>query len=239
MKLTELDLPALKELVAEWLLSNEGAEAQLGLEAEEIFARAKQLKPLIAAGVVSPGEVELDEDLKDVLYALVTLVSTDPRDADSAREAQAICRFIRGISWPDDELGEKQDLVMRCAAAAQEAASAVGTAPDTRGTPAQSLSEKEARKAFLESAGLVHAILVKYHGLSELEAQQLEKDLLAWFIRFCQRPNGPGTDKRGLLLAACSHLARGYRSLESTRPLPSAAGRLGELLGWTRAENER
>jgi hypothetical protein len=231
MKLLDLDTDSLKERIGEWLASPESAEAPLGLKKAEAFRRAEQLKLLIVAGVVSPFEVELDEDFKDVLYALASLVSSSLRGERSAREAWAVSRFIRGISWPDDAFGEKADLAGQCAVAAQEAADAA-TVARGRGRSVATDSEQDVRKIFDESADLVRAVLVRYHGLAEAEAQELEQDLLTWLRRFRERPFVAPIDMRTVLLAVCSQLAREYRRFQATRPSPSAQVRLRDLLGW-------
>jgi hypothetical protein len=55
-------------------------------------------------------------------------------------------------------------------------------------------------------------ILVNYHHLSVPEAEVLESELLAWFLRFCRRVGRPDR-MRALLLVVCNHLAREYKKL--------------------------
>ena len=230
-KLEELDLATLKSLIGDWLESPEAANAPLGLEVDEAFRRAEQLKPLIVAGVISPEEVELDEDLKEVLYALDSLVADRRRGAACPQEARAVYRFLRGLSWPDDDLGEKDDLMDRCALAARDSApvGANAAAEPVEAAP----SNEQIRKVFEESAPLIRAILVKYHDLTEPEAVEFEKDLLTWFTRFCQRPNATASRMRTLLLAQCSRLAREYQRFRATPAAQTAEGRLASLFGWT------
>ena len=112
----------MKELVAmipEWLAITHGRDVAVGLPREEALRRAALLRGLLRDGKVKPDEVVLDEDLKDVFHALVNLViGSEPRSGrDLAEEADAVYQFIRRVDWIDDDFGEKQDLLIRCATA--------------------------------------------------------------------------------------------------------------------------
>jgi len=105
------------EIIPEWLAATRDVEIATGLSREEALIRANQLRQLIREGRVSPKDVELDEEAKDVLHAAVKLLAEtngEPSEA-VAREADAIYQFIRRTGWSEDYLGEKRQLLAECA----------------------------------------------------------------------------------------------------------------------------
>lgn len=113
---------SMKELVAmipEWLAITHGRDVAVGLPREEALRRAAVLRGLLRDGKVKPDEVVLDEGLKDVLYALVALVTEiDPRGGEAlVEEANGVYQFLARVEWPDDDFGEKKDLTVKLAAA--------------------------------------------------------------------------------------------------------------------------
>jgi len=107
------------EIIPEWLAATRDVEIATGLSCEEALLRASKLRHLIREGRVSPKDVELDEEGKDVLHALVKLISeTATKQGEGvAREAERIHGFLREIDWPADGFAEKADLLRRCAIA--------------------------------------------------------------------------------------------------------------------------
>lgn len=72
--------------------------------------------------------------------------------------------------------------------------------------------EAEVRTIFQNTLGLIHVALVTHYGLEEGEANELERDLYLWFLRFCMRPgNRSPRDSRPFLLVACCQFAREYQ----------------------------
>jgi hypothetical protein len=79
-------------------------------------------------------------------------------------------------------------------------------------SPGAEAFEKDVRAVFQETLGLIHIALVSHYQLSESEAQELEKDLYVWFLRFCYRPgNSSAREARPFLLVACCQFAREYQ----------------------------
>lgn len=116
MSTTERDLAA---LIPSWLAVTRGREIATGLSREEALERARLLRRLLAERKVLPHKVVLDEDLKDVLHALVTLVTAlEPLAAEQlVSEANVVYQFVRQVAWPDDGFEEQRDLLTRCASA--------------------------------------------------------------------------------------------------------------------------
>jgi hypothetical protein len=72
--------------------------------------------------------------------------------------------------------------------------------------------ENEVRSVFQDTLGLVHIALVTHYGMIDSEAQELEKDLYLWFLRFCARPGSkPPKESRSFLLVATCQFAREYQ----------------------------
>lgn len=91
--------------------------------------------------------------------------------------------------------------------------------------------EKEVRRVFQETLGLIHIALVTHYQLSELEAVELEKDLYVWFLRFCYRPgNSSPSEARPFLLVACCQFAREYQRYMLGSGVRTSDERLRRLL---------
>ena len=72
--------------------------------------------------------------------------------------------------------------------------------------------ELEVRAVFQDTLGLIHIALVAHYGMLDSEANELEKDLYLWFLRFCHRPGSKAPkDARSFLLVACCQFAREYQ----------------------------
>jgi hypothetical protein len=79
-------------------------------------------------------------------------------------------------------------------------------------TPTESAFELEVRAVFQDTLGLIHIALVAHYGMLDSEANELEKDLYLWFVRFCMRPgSGNPKESRSFLLVACCQFAREYQ----------------------------
>ena len=98
------------------------------------------------------------------------------------------------------------------------------------GSEAQAF-EKDVRSVFQETLGLIHIALVTHYQLTESEAQELEKDLYVWFLRFCYRPgNSSAREARPFLLVACCQFAREYQRYVLGSGVRSSDEKLQRLL---------
>ncbi len=114
MSTTESDLAA---LIPSWLAVTRGRQIAIGLSREEVLRRAAALRCLLRDGKVQAQDGVISEDLKDVLHALVALVTDlDPLPGpDLADEASAIFRLLSCVVWQDDASGERTDLMFHLA----------------------------------------------------------------------------------------------------------------------------
>jgi len=105
-------------LIPDWLALTRDTDIPLGLSREEAFRRARELRRLLRERrLPSPTSIEPDEDFKDVLHALVLLLSEAAADQPDGllEEADAVYQFIRRIPWEDDEFDQRRSLLRRCA----------------------------------------------------------------------------------------------------------------------------
>lgn len=103
-------------VLTDWLALTRDVDLPTGLDRERALARARHLRRRILAGTTNPEELEIDEEAKDVLYALVELLRSEPATgASPLHEARALYQFIRLVDWPDDELQERRELLRSCA----------------------------------------------------------------------------------------------------------------------------
>lgn len=120
--------PGWKESIRRWLDANRGV-APPGLPVEEARARAEELATVLAQGQILPKPFPLDDSGKDVLYALVEFLE-GPRfpPEERAEAAERVAEFLRGLAWPSDGLGEREQLIRACDSA-QSAAIPPGAYP--------------------------------------------------------------------------------------------------------------
>ena len=241
MELDWLSDCELEEFIRGSLRAIRGA-AYAGLDPEEAIRRATDLEERVVAGRISAADVELDDEFKDVLYALVYHVLPIPTEApeEAERRAAAVHEFIRGLPWNDDVTQEKEVLLKDCAEAVRRKSGKISLAV-ANGERVAASPEGEARRIFASTIPVLHVIFAEVHELSEAEARRLEDELQDWFVRFCRRDGNLPHNARGLLLAAGAHFAQQYRrfedeSLESPNPI---AARLSRLLARVLAEAAR
>ena len=100
-----------------------------GLPVEEARARAEELATVLAQGRDLP-EFTLDDSGKDVLYALVEFLE-GPRfpPKERAEAANRVAEFLRGLDWPGDALGEREQLIRACDSLSLSAAVLPGAYP--------------------------------------------------------------------------------------------------------------
>ena len=106
--------PGWKESIRRWLDANREV-APPGLPVEEARARAEELATVLAQGRDLPKSFTLDDSGKDVLYALVEFLE-GPRfpPEERAEAADRVAEFLRGLDWPGDALGEREQLIRAC-----------------------------------------------------------------------------------------------------------------------------
>jgi len=216
-----------EELISTWLEVTKGRSLQLGISREEALGRARDILPRIRAEAPPPEEMKCDEDFKNVLYALVNLVSGSSYEVaeERALDASAVGEFIRCVWTASDEFGEKEQLLSDC----EEIAKLSFTGPAKRlvtspgaldekvaaspalpwtPPPGADASEEEIRIGFWKELPLLHRMLASCYGVSENQGVEFEKVLYAWFVRFRKRnPGGSRSKDSALLASACLRFA--------------------------------
>ncbi|HYT31812.1 MAG TPA: hypothetical protein VEO37_04400 [Thermoanaerobaculia bacterium] len=121
--------PGWKESIRRWLDANREV-APPGLPVEEARARAEELATVLAQGRDLPKSFTLDDSGKDVLYALVEFLE-GPRfpPEERAEAADRVAEFLRGLDWPGDALGEREQLIRACDSLSLSAAVLPGAYP--------------------------------------------------------------------------------------------------------------
>ena len=101
--------------IAAWLALAADFEPNSGLAPEDARRHGARLLAAILAGSLRAADVELSEEFKDVLSAVVGSL----RDFEPVHElcatADVVYQFISRIPWPERQLEEKQDLLRECA----------------------------------------------------------------------------------------------------------------------------
>jgi hypothetical protein len=190
----------LKEIISAWLEVTEDQPPELGISVEDAIERAQELRRQLREGN-PPASTELDEDSKDVLFALVQLVCDDPL-LPSPAEAARLHRFIEQTPWEDDDFGQRDQLLDRCK---EIAGAALSLQIPGRG-PYSPDRAPEAAKIFDDSRAAIRLSLLSIYGMTETQADEAEDNLRAWFARFCQRGGTPRNLRRALF-SGCAQLA--------------------------------
>src|SRR5262249_50944316 len=100
--------------------------------------------------------------------------------------------------------------------------------------------DREVKAIFNDTLGLIHIALVTHYGLEQSEANELEKDLYLWFLRFCVRPgNNSPRESRPFLLVACCQFAREYQKYIISSGVRQGSESLKRLLDREPAEVAR
>lgn len=206
--------------------------AQKGLDCEEAIRRAEDLERSILAGRIAPGKIALDEEWKDVLYALVYRVLPRSEGSERAQKAAVIGKFLEGVRWDDDLLNEKGELIGDCTAdrpaESEGVFSAEVLAASSLAEPSEPYivsggptsdpieeQEEQARRFFQKNRAFLDMVFVELHGLAPKEARALKDELFVWFLRFRRREKDWAWQRRSPLFAAACHLARQYRSFKA------------------------
>jgi hypothetical protein len=200
----------LNEIIAAWLDLTKDQPPPPCLPFEKTLRRAEDLRQRLRQGD-PPALVDLDEDSKDVLFVLVGLVcdecaegheSSDSRAAEAAR----LYHFIEQTRWEQDEFGQKNELLTACKEIAGNAFAREAKQATVQKQPEPASAEQQAGRIFEDSRATIRLILRSAYRMTETQADEAERALLAWLERFCRRPTTPQNFRRALL-AACSQLA--------------------------------
>src|SRR5215467_1399141 len=101
--------------IEKWLLATACAEVPLGFSTEEACHRARSLIAEIVAQTVVPAQLEMDEDLRDVIWALSDELRRRQGDPLTFEHCESVYRFVSELHWENDSFRERADVLRRIA----------------------------------------------------------------------------------------------------------------------------
>ncbi len=101
--------------IRDWLAATSGVEIPLGLSREDARWRACEFLAAIVDGTIAPDQVEMDDDLKDVLWASVEELDEKPLSQLTFEECDCFYRFVAALSVEDDPFDERDEILHRVA----------------------------------------------------------------------------------------------------------------------------
>ncbi len=101
--------------IREWLAATADLEIATGLSRDEARRRARELLAAIEAGSVAPDQVEADDDLKDVLWAIVEELDEKPLGHSTFEECDRVYQFVTALSVESDPFDERDEVLHRVA----------------------------------------------------------------------------------------------------------------------------
>ena len=233
----------LNELIAAWLDLTKDQPPPPCLPFEQALQRAKELRRRLRDGNPLPlADLDLDEDSKDVLFALVGLVCDQGPEGDEssntrATEAARLHHFIEQTRWESDEFGQKDELLAACRQTAGDALGEIpgGPQPATASTSTSISADEEAKRTFEDARAAIRLTLRSAYRMTQPQADEAERALLTWLERYCRRA-GTAANLRHVLFAACSQLAP---KLASSRPSEKKPKNLLEFEGDQDSESRK
>ncbi len=210
------------------------------IDEDETILRAELLERSIHDGTANPETINLDDDLKNILYALAYRVLPGPGrlPGEIERRAKSVQGFIQGLSW-EGEFNGKESLLRACATAhlrtvSEPIAESHETAFGPEEPPAgagRSTLETELLLTLDRALPLVRVLLAEVWRFTDPEIRLLERELEAWFSRFWKRSAMPPRNPKALVVSAAIQFARQHRQLATeAAPDLSADARLERLL---------
>ena len=104
--------PEILATISEWLSSTAGASVPLGLPSCEAASRAARLRDALRTSEVPSRPLRIDDEAKDVLWALVDSLS---EASDGSNEVTRVAQLLEQTDWASDELGERGEILSRVA----------------------------------------------------------------------------------------------------------------------------
>ena len=98
-----------------WLAATSHIEIPTGLSREEARLRAQELLAAIIVGNISPDHVEVNDELKDVLWAAVMELYERPLSQQAFKECDRVYQFVLALSVSSDPFDERNELLQRVA----------------------------------------------------------------------------------------------------------------------------
>jgi tetratricopeptide (TPR) repeat protein len=102
--------------IRDWLAATSDVEIATGLSRDEARRRARDLLAAIAVRSVAPDHVEADDDdLKDVLWAVIEELDEKPLGTPTFAECDRVYQFVGALSLEGDLFEEVDDVLHRVA----------------------------------------------------------------------------------------------------------------------------
>ncbi len=98
-----------------WLAATSDVEIPIGLSREEACRRARELLAAITAGSLSSDDLEVDEDLKDVLWAAVEQLDAAPLSQQTLEHCDRVYQVVLDMPVSDDPFDERDEILHRVA----------------------------------------------------------------------------------------------------------------------------
>jgi tetratricopeptide (TPR) repeat protein len=97
--------------IRDWLAATTGVELPLGLSRADARRRAPEFLAGIAAGTVLPENVDVDEELKDILWASVDELDAKPLGRATFEECDRFYQFVMGLRVENDAFYERDEVL--------------------------------------------------------------------------------------------------------------------------------
>jgi len=101
--------------IRDWLATTADLEVATGLSRDEARRRAREFLATVVAGSVAPDQVEIDDDLKDVLWAMVEALGEKPLGHSTFEECDHVYQFVSALSVENDPFAERDEVLQRIA----------------------------------------------------------------------------------------------------------------------------
>lgn len=102
--------------IRDWLAATADLEIATGLSRDEARRHARELLAAIAVGSVAPDHVDADDDdLKDVLWAVVEELDEKPLGTPTFEECDRVYQFVAALSLERESFEERDDVLHRVA----------------------------------------------------------------------------------------------------------------------------
>ena len=101
--------------IRDWLAATTDVELPLGLSREDARERARAFLAAIVIGTVIPDHVDVDDDLKDILWASVEELDEKPISQPTFEECDRFYQFVAALTVENDSFDECDEVLHRVA----------------------------------------------------------------------------------------------------------------------------
>ena len=161
--------------IRDWLAATTGMEIPLGLSPTDARRGAREFLSAIAAGTVLPDNVEMDDELKDILWASVGELSDKPLGHPTFEESDRLYQFVAALPMGNDPFDERDDLLNSVARIGwRSAPGGLDTVLNARGVVWEHGGEQSHRE-ILETAAELPARIEALVGQQVLEISEIRE----------------------------------------------------------------